>query len=59
MKTVPTAASVQTMNGAIEQPLSPPALQAEEETRSTEAFEATILRLDGTTLERLFKLAGE
>lgn len=33
--------------------------QREEEERSEETFEATILRLDDTTAERLFRKAGE
>lgn len=58
MKTVTTAANVQPMGMAAEQPLSSP-MHAEEETRTEEAFEATILRLDATALERLLRLAGE
>lgn len=58
MKTVTTAVSAQPMGMAAEQPLSTPALNSEEEQRPGEAFEATILQLDGTTLEQLFRLAG-
>lgn len=58
VKTVTTAVSAQPMGMAAEQPLSTPALNSEEEQRPGEAFEATILRLDGTTLEQLFRLAG-
>lgn len=36
-----------------------PLRQREEEDRSEETFEATILRLDDTTAERLFRKAGE
>ena len=35
------------------------ARRGEEEERSDEAFEATILRLDSLTLELLFRKAGE
>lgn len=59
MKTVTTTASIQPMTVAAEQPLSPSAPRTDEEAQPGEAFEATILRLDGTTLERLLKLAGE
>lgn len=59
VKTVTTAVNTQPMGMAAEQPLSTPALNGEEEQRPDEAFEATILRLDATTLERLFRLAGE
>lgn len=59
VKTVTTAASVQPMGIGAEQPLSSLPLGVEEETRPEEAFEATILRLDATTLERILKLAGE
>lgn len=59
MKTVTTAVSAQPTGMAAEQPLSAPAESGEEEGRTDEVFEATILRLDGTTLERLFRLAGE
>lgn len=59
VKTVTTTASIQPMTVAAEQPLSPPAPRTDEEAQPGEAFEATILRLDGTTLERLLKLAGE
>lgn len=59
VKIVPTPASAQPTGMAAEQPLSPPAPGAEGEAQPGDAFEATILRLDGTTLERLLKLAGE
>ena len=60
MKTVSATVRTRTVAPPREQPPSVVTMRGgEDEQRSSEAFEAIIIRLDGPTAERLFRLAGE
>lgn len=59
MKTVVTGVSAQSVELAIEQPHTSNTVPGTEEDRPDEAYEATIISLDGATLERLLRLARE
>jgi hypothetical protein len=60
VKTVIATASAQQMVTMLDE-LDPSDLSrgVEDEERSEEAFEATIIRLDGATADRLCRLAGQ
>lgn len=57
--TVVTGVSAQALDLAIEQSRTSSTVPVTEEDRPDEAFEATIIQLDGATLERLLRLANE
>lgn len=59
MKTTVTGMNTQPVELAIEQPRPSGALLSAEEEKPDEVFEATILQLDGATLERLLRMAAE
>lgn len=58
VKTI-VAANTSAVLTAGEQPMPTSTAARREDERSEEAFEATIIQLDGATAERLFRLAGE
>ena len=59
VKTAAVGVNTQSVELAIEQPRTSGAVLATEEEKPDEVFEATILQLDGATLERLFRMAAE
>lgn len=59
MKTAVAGVNAQPVELAIEPPRTSSAVLSTEEDQPDEAFEATILLLDGVTLERLLRLAAE
>jgi len=59
VKTAIAGVGTQPVELATEQPHTSSATLSVEEDQSNESFEATILQLDGATLERLLRLAAE